>query len=240
MSGLLHPEGPVKSIAIDLVSYINLADRKDREEHMKKSLLGCPVPFNRVDAIRLDAPPEAIGIRMKAEHWGSIGVSSIFLSHKKALGEARRRMTSGAFVLLEDDCRFPPSIWHSDLGLSRLPSSWEILMVSPRFRTIAEATGPKKRRSFWQRLNPRRESIWKRPIRDAGPVPLGPLRAEYVVSGAHFVLFKNAAVVSRVIGAMEAALEVYHVDHFYVAEFSTFGIDVSGVAGSGFGSDNRS
>jgi hypothetical protein len=70
-------------------------------------------------------------------------------------------------------------------------------------------------------------------------MPLGPLRAEYVVSGAHFVIFKNAAVVSRVIGAMEAALEVYHVDHFYVAEFSTFGIDVSGVAGSGFGSDNR-
>jgi hypothetical protein len=123
----------VKSIAIDLVSYINLAERKDREEHMEKSLGGCPVPFNRVDAIRLDAPPEAIGIRMKAEHQGSIGVSSIFLSHKKALVEARTRMTNGAFVLLEDDCRFPPSIWHSDLGIARLPQSWEILMIAPGF-----------------------------------------------------------------------------------------------------------
>jgi hypothetical protein len=83
MCGLLRPGGLVKSITIDLVSYINLAERKDREEHMEKSLRGCPVPFNRVDAIRLDAPPEAIGIRMKAEHQGSIGVSSIFLSHKK-------------------------------------------------------------------------------------------------------------------------------------------------------------
>jgi hypothetical protein len=64
--------------------------------------------------------------------------------------------------------------------------------------------------------------------------------SKYVISGAHFVVFRNVDVIERILEKMNSLQEIYHVDYFYASEFLTFGIDDKNVMAGGFGSDNRS
>ena len=227
-------------MGIDLVSYINLRERNDRRTHMENLLKKCRFPVTRVEGIRLNSNPESLGYRMRPEYSGSISIASIFISHQNALNEAKLSISNGHFVLLEDDCHFSASAFESVLKPSSLPHDWDIIMVSPRFRDIAEARTPRKRLNIWQRLNPLRKSRWKRPIKSSGYVRLSPLMSKYVISGAHFVVFRNVDVIDRILEKMNSLQEIYHVDYFYASEFLTFGIDAKNVMAGGFGSDNRS
>ncbi len=223
-----------------LISYINLPERSDRRDHMESLLRNCAHQVTRIEGIRLATSPEDSGLRMQQPFTGSKSIASIFLSHRKALEQAHNSALSGGFVLLEDDCQFTTSAFNRALKFKNPPDDWDIIMVSPRFRDRAEAAMPRKKLTLRDRLNPFRKSRWKRPLKRAGYVKLSLLMDQFVVSGAHFVIFKDKTTIAKVLDKMHKLEGLYHVDYFYAGTFNTYGIDVKGVMAGGFGSDNRS
>jgi hypothetical protein len=229
----------MKTLKIDTIQYVNLDERADRRRHMEANLAAVRDKAERVSAVRLKNSPESQGIRMKAEHVGAASIASIFLSHMKAVETAINKCSDGAAVLLEDDCHFPRNIWSLDLGISRLPESWQLILVGQRFRAVGTPS-VRPRLTMIERLNPFRQRYWAKPLQDGEGRSSKELTARFIASGAHFVIFRNVAALQCTLKAMRDIEEVYHVDRFYSERISeAYSLSSSKIFASGFGTDNR-
>lgn len=216
-------------IGIDLLLYINLDYREDRRIHMEHQLVECPWPVERLSATRLEVSPEEAGINMHPTLTGKRGVASIWLSHKKALTKFLLNAKTDAFVLLEDDVVIFNEFWshNSDL-LSGLSADWEIVLLTPKYRyrkkiEIPESEVGKK---------------YARPPNGRKPVFLPNAAKKYIITGAHFCIFRNSDVVKKVLKRMELTEEIYDVDKFYVLNFNSYGVQANHISSGGFGSDH--
>ncbi len=213
---------------IDGVFYINLDFRIDRQENMARQLKNCKWPVSRISAVRLENGPQEAGIKLQPQLAERIHVASIWLSHKVAIENAIEAGQSGASILLEDDVRVADSFWSDELNLpDSLPEDWEIIFYSPRYRV--NKNGP---------LKDYKGKKWMDAPHGDKPVLLKKLRGTYIMTGAHFVVFKNRTVMGSVLDKMIATEEVYDVDRFYMAEFNTYGIDSKLIGTGPFGSDH--
>lgn len=208
-----------------LVSYINLAHRDDRRVHMEKILASCPCPTRRVDAIRLIEDPERRGLKMRRGFKGHRGVASIYLSHVKAIEQAAADCGDRPFAVLEDDVHIRSDFWSKTID--DLPPDWEVILVSPRFRARQPSDQDGERKRFQRVLT------LDKADRLAG------YRDDYFITGAHFVIYRNAAVALAIHQRLEAT-GIYDVDIFYVDAAATMGYASEAVKSGQFGSDHGS
>ena len=219
----------MSSINIDAVFYINLDFRTDRLENINRQLRDCRWDTKRISAVRLEGSANDAGLKLQPQLEGKTHVASIWLSHQKALNEALKQDNGGAFILLEDDVRIADDFWSDTLQVSEsLPKDWDIIFFSPRYRV--NKNGP---------LKDYVGKKWLDAPTGKDPVLLRSLRGKYIMTGAHFVVFKNAAVIEKVLKKMAALPEIYDVDRFYLAEFNTYGIDNKKIGTGPFGSDHH-
>ncbi len=209
----------------ELISYINLDYRQDRNEHMLRTLAACPCPFRRIAATRLDRPPEDLGIGMVPRLRGAAGVASIFLSHQKALEDALEAGVSGRFALLEDDVRIDAPFWEMEPEELFPDSEFDILFLSPRYRR--KAPGPNG------------ERIYVAKPYGYGFVNLSDAMKDYIVTGAHFLVFPNRSAIVRVLDKMHACTEHMDVDLFYMLTANCLGLHLECIGTAPLGSDHR-
>lgn len=207
------------ALKLDRVFYINLDTRTDRRKHMERILADCPVPVERISGVVLDKDPEELGIKMQRQRTGQRGPAGIWLAHKAVLKRALETEGDGAIALLEDDLWLTRNFWGKDLAVpGPLPENWDMIMLSPRLRTLKPLDG-----------------MYFAPVALQRPLQLKNL--PFVASGAHFVIFRNRDTVRKVLDALEGA-EVTDVDLFYVTDLITYGVSNPNVAAGGFGSDH--
>lgn len=215
---------PMNSLSVDLVEYINLDTREDRQIHMEAQLAKCPYPCSRFPAVRLPALPKELGLKMKPGLEEATGVASIYQSHLNALRSAKDRLDTGVFVLLEDDCHIDPRVWERNIGISEI-TDWDIILLDPRYRSKK----PQK---------PSEPKFAKEPFGN-DPVMLRRVRRDYNCTGAHFCIFNGIDAVKKVINVLENIEEIRDVDNIYAFEFRTFGISTGLVRAGGFSSDHE-
>jgi hypothetical protein len=216
---------------IDHCYFINLAQRTDRLAHIKAVLHDCPWPVSRIEATRLDRDPAELGLHLLdrlVEHWH---VASIWLSHRAALQAASATRGDGAFVILEDDVQIAPEFWQTEFKPRGVRRDWECLLISPRYRQPGTSTDAQDGRS------PKR-GAWVRAPYGGEPVLLRSARKEYVVTGAHFAVFRSRAVVGQVLDRMAKLERIYDVDLFYATRTVCYGIQDDRVWAGGLGSDH--
>ncbi|WP_347331347.1 hypothetical protein [Marinimicrobium locisalis] len=225
----------MSDVEIERAIYINLDDREDRRSHMEKLLSNAQWDYERLAATRLEQSPEDAGLQMLPRLKGHKGVASIWLSHERALERfaslARQRSGhTGAYILFEDDVKVLDSAClQNPLPLpDGLPESWEIVLLTPRFRWKDKVNVPPEYEGKYF-VVPYEEREW---------VNLNEARAQYIVTGAHYVIFRNGAVVEKVLAHMKDR-SLYDVDNFYVNDFDTFGVRLPEVTAGGFGSDHN-
>lgn len=206
---------------IDLVSYINLDFRKDRQQHMEETLRYCPFPVTRVSAVRLTTSPSSAGIVMKPGMESAAGVASIFLSHKLALKSALEKGVENGFILLEDDVRIKPDLWGGDL-ISKIPSDpYDISFLSPRLKSRSSLNFFSSKAEKDKILN------------------LSGLIKQYSITGAHFLIFKNRTAIEKTLAAMDACKEIFDVDVFYIRNIQCCGYFTEKVGVATLGSDHK-
>lgn len=224
---------------IDAIRYINLDRRADRRAHMECCLSGAPVAPQRIAATEFAQPPERLGLRMRPEHCGNASIAAIFHSHRRAIESARAATGAGCALILEDDCQLSRSVWQQDIDLSHQAGDWRMILISPRFRKIG-SPDHRPRLSGLQRLNPLRDAYWQKPLQPYQARAAQALLQDYVISGAHFVVFRNREALDLVLGIMDRTEQLYHVDHFYCAEIpGCYALALPQVRTCGLGSDNR-
>lgn len=224
---------------IDSIHFINLDRRPDRRAHIEACLAEAPVPPRRIAAIELTTPPEAQGIRMCRQFEGNSAIASIFLSHRKAVGSAIEQVKDGLSIVIEDDCHFPKRLWKEDLGLEGLPEDWLLAVISPRFRRLG-IPDRRPRLTFWQRLNPFRERYWQKPLQEKAAKSTRDLAQDFIITGAHFLVFRNRWALETAIERMDAVEALYHVDHFFGEEMpGCYAVECRSIHAFGFGSDNK-
>ncbi|WP_208353513.1 hypothetical protein [Pseudaestuariivita rosea] len=222
----------------DQVAYINLEHRTDRRAFMEKQLAGCPWPVSRIDAVKLQQVEEGYSVFREDTDTAPIAIAAIFQSHMKALEFGLTTVKDGPFLLLEDDCALPSRYWKRHIDMSSTPD-WQILMVSTRFKKPELSSETKSGFSFFGKPIFRKKKRKLQPIKGLGPVLLKPMTAEYTITGTHCVYFKNAETMRLVLDHMNAVRQFVDVDSYYISNFKTYGLRISGVRGEGFGSDNR-
>lgn len=223
---------------VNSIFYINLDRRPDRRAHIETCLIGAPVPPERISAVELLAAPETQGLVMLPPYQGNRAIASIFLSHRKAIESALVKPGDGAAAIIEDDCHFSSDIWRKDL-LDGLPPGWQLVLLNPRFRKQG-SPDKQPRLPLWARLSPFRERYWRHPLRPGEARLTGTLLPEYVISGAHFLVFRNDDALRTALRLMDSARTLYHVDHFFCKEMpGCYAMACEGLRASGFGSDNR-
>lgn len=218
------------AIDVDNVFFINLDFRTDRLDHIKQQVKSCKWGVTRISATRLnDGDLERKSLKLQPQLAGKIHVASIWLSHRDALSAAIAKGRDGASILLEDDVKIADNFWTETLKLpDGLPDDWEIIFLSPRYRV--NPNGPLKGHTGKKWLDA--------PSGDK-PVLLKSLRGKYIMTGAHFVVFRNNQVIQKVLDKMSSTSELYDVDRFYLAEFNTYGIDNKKVGTGHLGSDHH-
>lgn len=206
---------------IDLVSYINLDHRLDRDQHMRDTLRMCPFQVSRVSAIRLKTTPEQAGIKMKPGMEGLAGVASIFLSHKRALQQALKNGVEGSFVLLEDDVKVDFSLWSEEI-VRYLPSvDFDVTFLTPR---IKSRRGDNPQSSYF---------------RKGDVINLSEQIKKNYITGAHFLIFKNRKSIGKALDLMENCGELFDVDVFYIRNLKCCGYMIDSVGVAGLGSDHK-
>jgi len=157
-------------------------------------------------------------------------VASIWLSHKDALEKFSAINGSGGYLLLEDDVAIASTFWTSKKDyLKGLPSDWEVVLLSPRYRyRRPEDASPEEQG----------KRLAKSPNGDA-PVFLPQAAKKYIITGAHFCIFRNKMVVDKVLEKLKSSAQVCDVDNFYVVNFKTYGIRCSEIGTAGFSSDHN-
>lgn len=164
-------------------------------------------------------------------------ITSIFLSHKRAIERAISVDGTGVSIVLEDDCHFPNDVW--GLDLSSVPDDWTVVFVSPRFKDVnAPETRPQL--TFIQRLNPFRKKYWEHPLRPLKSAPLSRLHEKYTATGAHFVIYRNKDALRMALDKLSSSTTIYHVDMMLMDLMpGAYALNVPPVSAGGFGSDNR-
>lgn len=223
--GAARPKRAATIVDIDHAYFINLASRTDRLLHMQATLSRCPWPSTRIDAVRLEKPAEELGYRLVPRLHGSTHVVSIWLSHRKLLETALQAPGDGAIVLLEDDVQIKDDFWSRRIRLPRLPSNWQLAILSPRYRRTPASTAPG-------------ESKWVKAPFGRKPVQLSTQR-EFISTGAHFVIFRDRSVVRSVIEKMDAVSEMFDVDLLYHKRTVAYGLHDERISAGGFGSDHH-
>jgi hypothetical protein len=201
---------------------------------MESLLSGAKWKCERLSATRLAESPESIGLKMIPRLAGHKGVASIWLSHQRALNRflavSEESEKSGAYVLLEDDVNvLNPAYLKNPLPLpTGLSGDWEIILLSPRFRWNNKKKMPPedKGKAF---VTPFRIRTW---------INLKKARENFIITGAHYVIFRNRAVVSKVLDRMKER-SLHDVDGFYASNFKTYGIRLPEVTAGGFDSDHN-
>lgn len=221
-------------ISIQHAIYINLDSREDRRAHMEAMLADANLQCERLSATRLSKAPEDIGLKMVPRLSGHKGVASIWLSHQRALNRflsiSEESTDHGAYVLLEDDVKvLKPKYLKTPLPLPRgLPDDWEILMLSPRFRwNNKDKVPPEDKRKYF--VSPYKAGTW---------IDLKEARRDFVITGAHYVIFKSPSVVTNVLDHMKQT-PLRDVDTFYASSFKSYGIQLPEVTTGGFDSDHN-
>ena len=218
----------MSTIDVEGVFFINLDSRTDRLENITRQVRDCHWDVSRISAIRLEDEIGDLVLKLQPHLGDKVHVASIWLSHQKALKAALKNSNNGAIILLEDDVRVSDQFWSDKLQLpDNLPEDWEIIFFSPRYRV--NKNGP---------LKDYNGKKWLDAPHGTEPVLLRSLRGKYVMTGAHFVVFKDSQVIRKVLDRMALTNEVYDVDRFYLAEFNTYGIDNKKIGTGPFGSDH--
>ena len=226
-----HIEIPVQYVDVGGVVYINLDSRTDRNENMLGQLSDCRWPIERLSATRLERDPEEHGLKMLPRLAGRRGVASIWLSHKAAIERLSEHATSDdeVFVLLEDDVVINNEFWLEKLQLpAGLPPDWELLLLTPKYRWRDIEAAPEDERN---------RNYAKAPS-GGKPTLLSKALKTYLVSGAHFVVFRNRKILRDVIAKMEATPELFDVDLFYARALKSYGVRNRHISSGGFGSDH--
>ncbi len=219
------------------VRYINLEDRRDRRAHMEELLEESPWPSARVDAVRLDGPPEDHGIKMNERYVGAIGVASVFLSHIRTLEAFLTEPEDGLFVLLEDDVHFTPDFLAKGVLALDMPEAWDVMMVSPRFRWRDPERSGLFGLGIYHKLRRILRGNFTRPIANKGVVRLQDWTDRFHVSGSHFTVFRSRDAVQRILDHMRAVPEIYYIDNYYVKDCDALGVDSPEVWAGSYGSD---
>ena len=186
--------------------YINLDLRPDRNEHVIRSLGGCPWPYQRVQAVRLERPPSDLGYNLAKRHTSRPHVASIWLSHEKALRTALTCEDDGLFIVLEDDIQLSPKLWDRPAPVpDDMPSDWEMIIVSPRYRV--------------RPVNPRSVEAPRWLDKPFGKALVSAPNAsrDVIVTGAHFCVFRDKAAITSVLEKMDTAPEIDDVDIWFLA-----------------------
>lgn len=218
-------------IEISHVYFINLPTRLDRLEHMYEQLKYCSWSWSRVEAIRLEKPAEELGFELIPRLKGKTHVVSIWLSHRKALQTVLDTGGTSSFLILEDDVQIQPEIWGQTLSLRcDLPTDWEILLISPRFRIRNLDTEGKPIGWGWK---------WLKAPFGQKAVLLCEIPKEFVCTGAHFVIFRDLNTIRKVVNEMDACHQLFDVDLFYLLRFKTYGIEDERVGTRPLGSDHH-
>jgi GR25 family glycosyltransferase involved in LPS biosynthesis len=189
-------------MSIDWVSYINLDNRLERRAHIEKILSHSPYNYDRIAAVRLSDSPESLGYKMHSSVRGQSSTASIFLSHKKTLESALDKVSSGSLLLLEDDVEISPSYWLNEINTEHLPEDWQILNVSLRYRQKEKT----------------KELLLEKNYADQKFLRIADIKNYYIVTGAHFVLFRDIASIQHVLKKMNETSGIYNVDGFYYIE----------------------
>ena len=206
------------------IFYINLDMRPDREKHMRKTLAPCPCPVQRISGIRLNAPPERLGLQMIPRLEGEAGVAGIFLSHLRVLEEAVSAGIKGGIAVLEDDVRIDPAFWRMELSEILPPFDHDILFLSPRYRL--------------KQKDEKGNSIFVTAPFGPGFVDLAEAMKSHIVTGAHFLIFPSPDAVRKAIVKMKACKELVDVDLFFILNLRCFGIHLDAVGTAPLGSDH--
>lgn len=223
-----------KNLQIDKCIWINLDHRVDRKEHMEDLLKECEWSHERLSATRLEGDLSLHNIEMIKRLEGKNGVASIWISHKRALETILNGGVSHSAVILEDDLRLPEPqrFWAANDKLqlpNGLDDNWEILFLSPKYRyknkDIAQKNGC--------------ETYFAPPPSEEMAVKFSEYQDIFIITGAHFVVFKNSEVIESVIKKMNETQYLFDVDEFYVKTFNTYGYSTASVTHGGFGSDHN-
>lgn len=221
-------------VSVQYAVYINLDERDDRRSHMESILSSAGWEYERLSATRLEESPESAGLKMIPRLTGHKGVASIWLSHERALNRflavAEKGGKTGAYILFEDDVKvLSPTYLQNPLPLPEgLSDDWEIILLSPRFRWKNKANIPPEDEGKYF-TTPYEKEAW---------VNLNQARDKFIITGAHYVIFRDQAVVSKVLDRMKER-SLYDVDNFYVSDFRTYGVRLPEVTAGGFGSDHN-
>ncbi len=234
-----HSVGAVSTVNIRSIHYINLDRRPDRRAHIEACLAAAPVRPERLAATELSSAPEALGIAMRPAYTGNKAIASIFSSHHRAVQAALETCEDGMAAVIEDDCHISATLWDDPRLLASLPQDWRLAMISPRFRRhCSPETRP--RLTLLSRLNPFRAKYWCHPLKTCEARSTALLGRDYVISGAHFLIYRDRCALETALQLMNGATALYHVDHFLAAEMpGCYAVAHHAVQASGLGSDNR-
>ncbi len=191
------------------VYYINLDHRSDRNEHMQRLLKYCPWPYSRVPAVRLRVEPGAAGYRLAERHREQPHVASIFLSHQRSLLTALSADNDGLSIVMEDDLQIDPALFRlSSTDLSPLPSDWDVVLVSVRYRERPREPG--------------QPVTWLQHPYGPGLVSARRVTPDIIVTGAHFCIFQNRAAIARILTKMGKVTEIEDLDIWYIKNTNCF------------------
>lgn len=190
---------------VDKVFYINLDQRPDRNQHILKLLAECPWPYERVPAVRLQAPPETLGYKLAERHKKQPHVASIFLSHRRALETATTIDGAGYIIVLEDDVMISQKFYSTKLSeLGRLPNNWEMLLISVRYRAKQEMRD-QAGNSLWLNKPFGHWFVWADDVSNA-----------FIATGTHFCVFRSRQVAESIVRRMDSTPEIEDVDAWYM------------------------
>lgn len=224
----------VNYIEIEKAFYINLDDRVDRRRHVEELMKSSDIDLERFSAVKLTQAPEELGFAMRKSVLGHKGIASIWCSHMGVLERilsSHEENSDGAFLVLEDDVQINKEKYRKKKLIFdiAIPMDLEIALISPRFRWRDRSKAP----------DSQKESYFAEPPKAMDWLSLPELYNDFIITGAHYVVFRNLKVVRSVLSKMRST-PIYDVDNFYASEFCSYALVDDSVGAGGFGSDHNS
>lgn len=182
-------------------------------------------PITRIEAVRFLSPPEQLGLKMQAGYEGERGVAAIFKSHEKALKFILKNCNRYPVCIMEDDVYLKDGAWSEEIPEEQLPTGWDLIAINPRFR----------KRPLVKDKTQKKE--WEMPLEFFEPQPLEKYLPDFIITGAHLIIFRNASAITAILEKMRD-MELHDVDTFYFENFNAVGVRIPGVRTMGFPSDH--